>query len=153
MRTLSTLLLLGTLAACSGADGSASPDADLADALPRQVVSEIKQLQVGELAEATLTGGSGDTATILLAAPVAKLDWNLHGHANVDFRALPTIGTPPHSGDKTIHEEFDVMNVDYIFSPSSRSDWRLIIRNKDTSSMDVAVNIGLYGDMQWNGWQ
>lgn len=145
MRTLCTIMMFATLPACHS--HSATTDANYDDAIPRQLVTEIKQLRAGEIAEATLTGGNGDAATISLVAPVPKLDWNLHGSP-----AFTARGVRPHGGDQTIREEFDVMNVDYTFAPSEHADWRLVIRNKDTAPMALMVTIGLHGNMQWVSW-
>ncbi len=151
MKSLLILLLFALLEACHS--HATSPDADLADAIPRQVVVHTKQLLAGELAEATLTGGNGDAAQISLAAAVAKLDWNLHGKATSDVHAFATYSAAPHAGDQTIREEFDVMTVDYTFTPAEFADWRLVIRSKDSSPMDVAVTISLHGNMQWTDWK
>ncbi len=123
---------------CDG-DGSAAPDAALLDAAPREVVTDEKMLLVGELGEATLTGGPGDRAVITLSAPVAKLDWNLHGHAN--------------GSTQVVKEELGIMTTTYSFVPTAEAEWFLLIRNMDTVPMTVAVNIELYGDIVWSGWQ
>lgn len=125
------------VAACGGG-GSSTPDAAAVDATPRQVVMDSRQLLVGEIAEATLAGGAGDTAVITLTAPNATLDWNIHGHAN--------------GGTQTVMEELGVMNVSYTFRPTAQADWYLLLRNKDPMPMTVEVKIELYGDIQWSGW-
>lgn len=130
------LLLAIGLFGCSG-DMSGQPDAALA--MPRELVMEPKQLLVGEIAEAVLAGGSGDVATISVSAPIAKLDWNIHGHAG--------------GGTQTVEEGFDVMTVDFTFSPTAQADWYLLLRNRDSAPMTIQVEIGLFGDMQWSGWQ
>lgn len=150
-KTLCAIAMFATLEACHG--HSASTDANYDDAVPRQIVTEVKQLQVGQVAEATLTGGNGDATTISLAAPLAKLDWNLHGRPHSSAHTLAVASAPPHDGDETIREEFDVMNVNYTFAPSKHADWRLVIRNKDTAPMTIMVTIGLHGNMQWINWR
>ncbi|MDX2091206.1 MAG: hypothetical protein SFX73_25330 [Kofleriaceae bacterium] len=136
-RTLALFVLLG---AC-GDDGSAAPDADLtADAeAPRQSVAEDKLLLVGEIAEATLTGGPGDRAIITLTAPEAALDWNIHGHAN--------------GGSQTVKEELRVMSATYTFSPTAQADWSLLVRNQSTQPMTINIKVDLFHDMSWSGWQ
>ena len=135
------LVIVGAalVAACSDGGGTAAPDASLADAAPRQVVTATRQLLVGELAEAILDGGPGDVAMISLSAPVANLDWNIHGHAN--------------GSTQTVVEELGVMTVRYTFAPTAQADWYLLLRNKDAAPMSVEVELALYGDMQWSGWQ
>ena len=125
------------LAAC-GEDGSVTRDAALADAAPRQLVIESKQLLVGELVEATLTGGPGDVAVISVDAPTNKLDWNIHGHED--------------GATQTVYEELNRMTVDYVFVPSSQTDWWLLLRNSGPTNMDVMVQVELHGDMTW-AWQ
>lgn len=132
---------LAILAACGDAGGEVTPDAPpaLVDAAPRQVVMEGKLLLVGELAEAILPGGPGDVAVLSFDAPVAKLDWNIHGHAG--------------GSTQTVKEELGVMTVRYTFEPTAQTDWYLLLRNKDTAPMTVQVHIDLYGDLAWSGWQ
>ena len=86
-----------------------------------------------------LEGGAGDRAVIRVTAPLAKLDWNIHGHAS--------------GGTQTVIEAFAVAAVDYSFEPTAQADWYLLLRNKDTAPMAVDVDIELYGTMQWSGWQ
>ena len=135
----STLICLA-LIACGG--GESKPDAAQVpvDApVARQTVMETKSLLVGDLVEATLTGGPGDSAVISLDAPVAKLDWNIHGHAG--------------GSSQTVKEELLVMSVRYTFSPTAAAPWSLLLRNRDTAAMSVTVKIELFGNMQWSGWQ
>ena len=141
-RTPVAALLFFGLIACSGDDGGqAQPDAPIGtpDAAPRQVVMAPKTLLVGELAESFFTGGAQDSAMITLTAPVAKLDWNIHGHAG--------------GGTQTVKEELGVMSASYSFIPSAQGDWFLLLRNKDTAPLVVDVKIELYGAMVWSGWQ
>lgn len=98
-----------------------------------------KTLLVGELAESIFTGGAQDVSMITLTAPVAKLDWNIHGHAG--------------GATQTVKEELGVMSASYSFIPSAQGDWFLLLRNKDTAPMTVDVKIELYGAMTWSGWQ
>lgn len=128
-----------TLALALAACGGSGDDGPTPDAAPRQVVTETRQLLVGELVEATLTGGPADAAALSLTAPVAKLDWNIHGH--------------PGSSTETVKEELGVMAASYTFEPSAQADWFLLLRNKDTAPMAVEVRIELYGAMQWSGFR
>lgn len=139
MRSTAALLLF--LAACGDDGGSATPDAPISvDAeVPRQTVSEEKLLLVGEIVEATLTGGPGDRALIQLTAPKPALDWNIHGHAG--------------GSSQTVQEELGIMTATYTFSPTSQADWSVLLRNKDSAPMTVSVKIDLFGDMEWSGWQ
>lgn len=144
MRAFLFVLAIAPLAAC-GDDGHSQHDPDGppgtsdAPSVPRQIVMESKALLVGELAEATLTGGASDRAQITLTAPVAKLDWNLHGHAG--------------GGSQTITEELEVMSTSYTFVPPAQAQWSLLIRNRHTAPMTIDVKVELYGNMQWSGWQ
>jgi hypothetical protein len=134
MRTFALVLLV----AC----GNSDPPIDamgLPDAPPRQVVMETRMLQLGDVQEATLTGGAGDLAVVTLAAPHAALDWNIHGH-------------PPGMSTITIHEELRVMTAQYRFIPTMQADWSLLLRNRHTDAMNVEVKIDLYGDIQWAGF-
>jgi hypothetical protein len=130
------LIALG-LAACSGddGDGGAVPDAGP----PTQTITETRSLFVGDIIEATLTGGPADRAVIHLEASTPTLDWNLHGH--------------PASGTQTIVEGFDQSVVDYDFRPDEQADWSLLLRNQAPAQLDVQVRIELYGGMVWAGWQ
>lgn len=134
-------LLILFVAACGDSSGAGQPDAAPLpeDAVPRQVVMESKMLVAGQIAEATLDGGPGDTAVISLVAASPTLDWNLHGHAN--------------GSSQTIAEELGVMTASYTFAPTAQADWSLLLRNRGTAPMTVDVTIELHGDMQWSGWQ
>ena len=125
---------------CGGDDAVSSIDAGTGvDAGPRQVVSDTRTLGVGEIAEAVLVGGPPDRARIRLTAPVAELDWNLHGHAG--------------SGTQTVAEGFDQTAVDYDFAPTDAADWFLLVRNSGTAPLTVTVEISLWGAITWSGWQ
>lgn len=121
-----------------GGDLPASIDAQSPDAVPRETVMEGLLLEPGELTEGIMTGGAGDVASIRLTAPVAELDWNIHGHAN--------------GSTQVIAEEYNVMSLDYVFSPTAQADWYLLIRNSGPTDMTVQVKVELYGGMQWR-WQ
>lgn len=134
---------LFTIAACGDdghdhdhpVDAGDGIDALSIDAAPRQVVMDGRSLQAGELVEAKLTGGPTDVAIIHLEAPVAELDWNIHGHAG---------GTV-----QTVYEELNKMTVDYVFVPTADTDWWLLLRNSGPATMTVQVRVELYADMQW----
>jgi len=99
---------------------------------------EGQSLQPGELVEGIMTGGPADHAVIHLEAPVAELDWNIHGHAG--------------GSTQTVFEEYNRMTVDYVFTPSARTDWWLLLRNSGPTDMTVQLRVELHGDMQWR-WQ
>lgn len=131
-----SLFLCAALAACSDPSPSMPIDAGAdIDAPPRQIITETVPLVPGELAEAILTGGPADLAIIHLEAPVAELDWNLHGHAGGDTQ--------------TVYEELNRMTADYVFRPTAQADWWLLLRNSGPTAMDVAVRVELYGGMLW----
>lgn len=134
---------LAMIAACGDDGGSTAVDASPidvpADVMPRQVVMENVPLVVNEIAEAIMNGGPGDYARIKLTAPGPSLDWNLHGHAN--------------GATQVVKEEFKVMSVDYLFVPSAKADWYLLLRNKGQTDIPVTLAIELYGNMTWSGWQ
>ena len=131
-------VLVIALAACGG--GESSPDAALGpDAAPRQIVMENVPLAVNEIAEAILAGGKGDVARLVMMAPNPSLDWNIHAHPN---------GTTV-----VVDEQFQVMNVDYVFQPKDQADWYLLVRNKGLTDMTVTLKIELYGNITWSGWQ
>lgn len=94
-----------------------------------------RPLRILELVEGAMTGGEGDSALITLSATIAKIGWNIHGHAN--------------GGTQIIYEEHDAMVVAYTFSPSDRAEWYLLVRNEGQVNMDVMVKVELYGTMAW----
>ncbi|CAN5822489.1 hypothetical protein BH11MYX3_BH11MYX3_45690 [soil metagenome] len=137
--------LVGLVGAC-GDDGAKLPDAAVAadanlaiDAAPaRETIIATQPLQPGELVEAIMHGGPGDTALLHLSAPTATMDWNIHSHA---------------SGHAvTVYEELGKLTVDYPFTPGANGDWFLLIRNSGTVDMSVQVDAKLYGAMTW-AWQ
>jgi hypothetical protein len=107
--------------------------------MPRQVVTENVPLVVNEIVEAVLVGGPGDYARLQMSAGGAVLDWNLHGHAN--------------GGTQVVMEELKVTSVDYLFQPTARADWYLLLRNKGQTDIVVQLKIELFGEMTWSGWQ
>lgn len=133
-----SIAILAVLAACGGT-GSSSPDAPLDGEVPRETVMDTKTLLVGEILEATLTGGPGDRATITLSAPLPALDWNIHGHAG--------------GATQTVKEELGIMTARYTFSPPAEATWFLLVRNQDAAPMTIDVTIDLFGDIAWSGWQ
>jgi len=129
-------------AACGhggGAPADAAPIDVPEDAIPRAVVTENVPLVVNEIVEAILNGGPGDYAHLVMSAGGAVLDWNLHGHAN--------------GGTQIVMEELKVTSVDYLFLPSAKADWYLLLRNKGQTDITVQLKIELYGEMTWSGWQ
>ena len=44
------------------------------------------------------------------------------------------------------------MTASYAFTPTSQSDWCLLVRNDGGVTMDVMVKVRLYGTMTWE-WQ
>ena len=137
------LFTVAALVAC-GDDGhdhdltDAAVDALVIDAAPRQVIMENQSLQPGELVEGVMTGGPTDVAVIHLEAPVSELDWNIHGHQG--------------GSTTTVYEEYNRMTADYVFVPTSDTDWWLLLRNSGPTDMTVSVRVELYADMQWS-WQ
>jgi hypothetical protein len=136
-RTLMLTLLLGACGDNLGApDAALGPgDASATDATPRQVVMDPHTLVPGEFIEGVMTGGPGDTVGIRLTAPVAKMAWNIHGHANGETQV--------------VHEEFDQMTAEYVFQPTAQADWYLLVRNDNSTDMTVQIEVALYGDVQW----
>lgn len=138
MRWLIPACLLAAAGCGSAPDGPAAIDATQPDAPARETIMEGVLLVPGELAEGIMTGGPGDLAALHLTAPVAEMDWNIHGHAN--------------GGTQVIHEELDRMTMDFVFAPATRADWYLLIRNSGPTDMTIQVKVELYGGMQWR-WQ
>jgi hypothetical protein len=138
------LLLAIVLAGCGDdapttIDAAAAADGNMIDAAPpRELISETRNLQVGELAEGIMTGGPDDLALIHLEAPVSEMDWNIHGH--------------PDGSTVVVYEELNKMTVDYPYHPSAQGDWFLLVRNSGPTNMAVKIQVGLYGNMQWQ-WQ
>lgn len=107
--------------------------------MPAMVIEEGVALVPGELAEGVMTGGPDDFAVITLMAPSAELDWNIHGHEG--------------GGTQTVYEELNVMGVTaYRFTPTSETDWWLLIRNSGPVQMEVQVRVELYHSMTW-AWE
>jgi hypothetical protein len=121
-------------------DAAAAADANLAiDAAPaREIVMTLQPLAATDIVEGIMTGGPSDTALIHLEAPSSTLDWNIHGHAA--------------GGTQKVYEELSKMTIDYVFTPPSKADWWLLLRNGGPTNMDVKVTVRLYGDMTWR-WQ
>ena len=142
-RTAALALAAALVAGCGGDDADAPIDAPIdagtgIDGAPRQIVMETISLVPGELAEGIMTGGPDDYCAIHLEAPVAEMDWNIHGHAG--------------GGTQTVYEELNRMTADYVFRPSAETDWWLLIRNSGPTAMDVVVHVELYEGMQWR-WE
>jgi hypothetical protein len=135
-------LYLALLTACGDDGGKAAIDAPppmIDGVTPRETIMENVPLAINEIVEGILKGGDGDIAHITMMAPAASLDWNMHSHPN---------GTTV-----VVKEEFKVMNVDYVFSPSDQADWYLLLRNKGQTDMTVQLKIELFGNMMWTGIQ
>ncbi|MBX3161119.1 MAG: hypothetical protein KF773_34480 [Deltaproteobacteria bacterium] len=113
----------------------ADPSIDAAP--PRETMNLVQPLAPSELVEAKMVGGAaggnGDRAIIKLTAPTATLDWNIHAH--------------PNGSTVTVHEELRVMTAEYDFIPNEKADWFLLLRNGGGVSMDVQLEIKLYGAM------
>lgn len=45
------------------------------------------------------------------------------------------------------------MTVDYVFAPNDQADWYLLVRNKGPTDITVQLEIELYGNITWSGWQ
>jgi hypothetical protein len=108
------------------------------DAAPREVIMETKPLQPGELFEGIMTSGPGDAARIVLHGQFPSVSFNIHGHAG--------------GGTQVVYEEFDKMDVEYIFRPSSEAPWFLLVRNDGNVAMNVDVRVEIHGEMTWE-WQ
>jgi hypothetical protein len=137
---MKTLVLVLALAACGGGSSN-PPDIDAfvvppLDSLgpPRETFTTSQSLEAGELVEALMPGGApGDRAVIRLSAPASEIDWSIHAH--------------PASGLVTVHEELDVMTVEYDFVPTEPADWFLLLKNSGPATMSIQVEVDLYGEM------
>jgi len=143
MRSAAILLALALVGCGDDAPGAPDayvPDADpsVPDAAPREVITATQPLVPGELVEGIMTGGPDDHAVIHLSAPVMEMDWNIHGHADGETQV--------------VHEELNVLEADYVFTPSAEADWWLLVRNSGPAAMDVEIRVELHGDMTWS-WQ
>jgi hypothetical protein len=132
------VLIAIALGACGGG-GSAMPDAAAIDAAPREIVMDSVSLAVNDIQEAILVGGKGDIARLVMTASTPGLDWNIHAH--------------PSGTTIVVHEELKVMNADYVFAPTDQADWYLLVRNKGLTDMTVQLELELYGNITWSGWQ
>lgn len=139
--TARAALALALFAACGDDGGRAvvRPDAPIG-ATPRETITENVPLVVNEIVEAVIAGGEGDDyARIVMMAGGAPFDWNVHGHAN--------------GGTQNVVEELAATSVDYVFLPSASADWYLLIRNKGPTDINLSLQIDLFGEMTWSGWQ
>lgn len=129
------VVMLGS-AACGSSSPSPTVDANLDT--PRDTVTETKTLLVGDLAEGQFTGGPGDAVLIQLSTTTPTLAWDVHSH----------------DGGETVVviKEQDKSAVDYQLVPPTEGHWNLLIRNAGTTSIDIAVKLDLYGDIQWSDW-
>jgi hypothetical protein len=133
------------LVACKSDDAPAADappaaidaDTSIDAAPPRETMNLVQPLAAGEVVEAVMKGGApggnGDRAIIKLTAPTMTLDWNIHAH--------------PNGSTVTVHEELDVLTTEYDFIPNETADWFLLLRNGGGVSMDVQLEIKLYGAM------
>lgn len=142
MRVRLVLAML-TIAACGDDGGTgvvdADPTVDVApDAPPREIVMETRGLQPGEIIEGIMTSGPGDAAHILLHGQFPTVSFNIHGHAS--------------GSTQVVYEEFDKMDVDYLFKPTAQAKWYLLVRNDGQVAQNVDVKVEIYGDMQWE-WE
>lgn len=85
-----------------------------------------------------MTSGPGDAAHIVLHGQFPEVSFNIHGHAN--------------GGTQVVYEEFEKMDVSYVFKPTSQAKWYLLVRNDGTVAMDVDVTVEIHGEMMWE-WQ
>lgn len=130
-----SLLILG---ACGGDDTTSDATDDTAS-VPRETVTETKTLIGSELAEGTLEGGPADRAVVRITANAANLDWNIHGHVGQETM--------------TIAEGLQVMSVEEEFVPPADEHWSLLVRNHSAvDTLELTVEIDLYGDMVWETW-
>ncbi len=143
MRRVLVLAASAALAACGDDGGTAVVDADptvdvAPDAPPREVVMETRALQPGEIIEGIMTSGPGDAARILLHGQFPNVSFNIHGHAG--------------NSTQIVYEEFDKMDVDYLFKPTAQAKWYLLVRNDGQIAQNVDVKVEIYGDMTWE-WE
>lgn len=136
-------LVLLAMTACGDDGGSMPVDADTTvdappDAAPREVVMETRSLAPGEIAEGIMTSGPGDAAHIVLHGQFPTVSFNIHGHAN--------------GGTQVVYEEFDKMDVSYVFKPTAQSKWYLLVRNDGSIAQDVEVRVEIHGEMMWE-WE
>lgn len=139
-------LFLVLLVACGGGSDPVTPEPDtsltppdvaLPDLPPpRETKTSTVPMEVGEVIEAKMIGGTADRAIIKLTAPAAVLDWDIHSHPN---------GTTIR-----VVSQNDVMTVEYDFVPDQEADWFLLLRNGGTTNMDVQVVVDLYGAMTFD---
>lgn len=129
-----------SLTACGDdMDPNAPADAAGPDVAPRETVMENLSLSVNDIQEAILVGGKGDIARIRMTTMSPSIDWNIHSHPN---------GTTI-----VVDEAYKQMTVDYVFAPKEQADWYLLVRNKGLTDITVQLQIELYGNITWSGWQ
>ena len=110
---------------------------------PRQTVS----MNPSRSLRAMVVEGSwnaGPTDEIGLAigtddSTVPGIDWDIHGHAN--------------GGTQEVVAEFAQMTVSYDFRPTQKAQWYLLLRNSSTTTLSLNIEMGLYGQALWIGFQ
>ena len=128
--------MLATLAACG--DSHALPDASTVDALPRQHVSESHTLTPGMLIEGSWNAGPTDQIYLTMQS-TEPIDWDIHGHAN--------------NGTQEIVDGFAQANITYLFAPTLRASWYLLLRNSTTVSVTIDIDMDLYNQALWTGFE
>lgn len=122
---------------------------------PRSLAATI----LGAVAAVAALGGCGDDPAAPVDAPPAPTDAAPRLVVSADRTLL--VGEIAEgilaggAGDRAVIRVTAPLAklIDDSFEPTAQADWYLLLRNKDTAPMAVDVDIELYGNLQWSGWQ
>lgn len=132
-----SVVLLG---AC-GDHGEVTADASTVDAVPRQTVSMSQMLEPGMEIEGSWNAGPTDEIGLAIATSDASVvfDWDIHAHAN--------------GGTQDVVYAFEQTSVDYDFRPTQKTQWYLLLRNSSSTVVSLDIEMTLYGQALWIGFQ
>ena len=131
------IIAISCLSACGGAGDS--PDASTIDALPRQIVTLTQTLPPGLVEEGIWQANPGDQIGLAISAATAELDWDIHAHNN--------------GGTQDVANGFSQMSISYDFRPPESGPWYLLLRNDSVTTLTIDIQMDLYGQATWQGWQ
>jgi hypothetical protein len=154
------LAMLVAVCACGGDDSATDDDVDVSsdeqpaddaieidapaspippDAILRETIMETVPLDVNDIVEAVIVAGPADYARITATVPTPSFDWNIHSHPNGETIVLA--------------EALRVSAMDYVLHPADQADWYQLLRNKGQTSNTITLQVELYNNATWSGWQ
>jgi hypothetical protein len=134
MTSVTLAMTVACLAGCSS--GTAGPDAST---IPRQTVMLTQAFPPGLIIEGSWAAGPSDRIELELSSQTAGFDFDIHAHNN--------------GGTQDVTSGFDQTTVDYDFAPTADGPWYLLLRNSSGVTMSIDIQMTLYGNATWAGWQ